>query len=142
MEILKLTLSAFGGGVIAAFVTHWLAFYRETKRDREQRKREFRGYLAELRSRMERLPDRDDNAGEMFEEFLKLIHAFHREKAKVACDFRPTGEFRSLCDKLGRLRYHEILVNPGRREPRAVIADAIDELIEFTSESGGEGKSL
>jgi hypothetical protein len=142
MEILKLLLSALGGGVIAAFVTHWLAFNRENKRDREQRKREFRGYLAELRSRMERLPDRDDKVGEMFEEFLKLLHTFHRERAKVACDFEPVEEFRKLCDKLGRLRYHEILVNPGRKEPRAVIADAIDELIEFTSETGGEGKSL
>jgi hypothetical protein len=131
-DALKLIIAVFGGGVVAAVIAHCLAIRRDERRDREQRKREFRGYLAELRSRVERIPHTPDKVPELFGNYTSLIHAFHRERAKVTGDFLPVTDFIRLSEHLGRLRYEAITQDPNKRNPRDVIAEAIDALIKFT----------
>lgn len=125
-------ISALVGGIIGALITHCFAFWRENRRDRGQRKREFRGYLAELRSRTERIPHHDQNIGELMTEYLKFVHRFHSEKAKVLNDFPPRAEFERLCERYGNLRDHEITQDPAKRVARDVLAEAIDALRRFT----------
>jgi hypothetical protein len=131
-DALKLVVAVLGGGIVAAIIAHCLAIRREETRDREQRKREFRGYLAELRSRVERIPHTPDKVPELFDSYTSLIHQFHRERAKVTGDFLPVADFIKLSERLGRLRYEAITQDPQKRNPRDVIAEAIDSLIEFT----------
>ena len=131
-QMLNTVLSALTGGVTGALITAIFTGRRERRRDMEQRKREFRGYLAELRSRVERIPDTPDKVPELFSSFTSLIHQFHRERAKVHGDFTPIDEFQRLCDGLGRLRYEDISDRP-EKIPRDVIAEAIDALRTFTN---------
>jgi len=123
--------SVLSGGVMGAIIGAVASGYRERKRDREHRKREFRGYLAELRSRVERIPHTPDKVPELFSSYTSLIHAFHRERAKVYGDFLPLAECERLTRRLGGLRYEEITGTPNKY-PRDIIAEAIDELIRFT----------
>jgi hypothetical protein len=132
MEVIKIISAALFGGLVAAVLAHWLTIRCDEMRDREQRKREFRGYLAELRSRVERIPHTPEKVPELFSSYSSLIHAFHRERAKVTGDFLPVTEFIRLSEHLGRLRYEAIAQDPKKRNPRDVIAEAIDALIKFT----------
>src|ERR1035441_7563767 len=130
------------GVVVGGLLAHILSVQRENvareaerTRDRDHRKREFRGYLAELRSRVERISDdsKDPRAiPELFSSYTSLIHQFHRERAKVTGDFLPVEEFKRLAEALGRLRWEAITQDPQKRRPRDVVAEAIDVLIRFT----------
>ncbi len=130
-EPIAIIVSLLGGGAMGALITWFATDRRERRRDLDQRKREFRGYLAELRSRVERIQHTPDKVPELFSSYTSLIHTFHRERAKVHGDFLPAADFDRLSRKLGGLRYEDIAKQPGKN-PRDVIAEAIDELIRFT----------
>ena len=120
------------GGAAGACITWFATDRRERNRDREQRKREFRGYLGEFRSRIERESHENDAQNKLWNSYKQLVHVFHRERAKVSADFKPTYEFKRLCKNFGELRHSDYSNDPKKRVPRDVLAEALDELIEFT----------
>ena len=131
-ETFRLIVATLGGGCVAAFLSNWLTVRRERGRDRDQRMREFRGYLAEVESRIERFSDdlKDPDAvKKMWDGYVNLVHMFHRERAKVMTDFQPAPEFDGLCETFGRLQ-HKHVTEAGK--PRDVLAESLKSLTAFT----------
>jgi hypothetical protein len=128
-EVLKLVSAALGGGIIAAFLTHHLTRRRERERDSDNRKREFRAFLRGWCSELERIPEH--HVPEILKHYRVTVDGLHEAKGLVRGDFLPVEEFDRLSARLGGFR-HDDLTNDAK-ETRDIIAEAIDEFVQFTN---------
>jgi len=125
-------ITAIGGifaGFTGAFFIHFFTRRRELERESEARRRDFRVFLYRWRSQLQRIPHTDTTA--IWKHYLGMVDECYAQMAKVRTDY--TRPFLTMADRLGGLRFEEITQNPDKKNPRDVIAEAIDALIKFTA---------
>jgi len=125
-------ITAIGGifaGFTGAFFIHFFTRRRELERESEARRREFRVFLYKWRSQLQRIDHRDTKA--IWEHYLGSVDECYAQIARVRTDYAPS--FLEMAARLGGLRFEEITQNPDKKNPRDVIAEAIDALIRFTA---------
>jgi hypothetical protein len=135
-EFIPTFITAIGGifaGFTGAFFINFYTRRRELERESEARRREFRVFLYKWRSQLQRIDHRETDA--IWRHYLGQVDECYAQMARVRTDYKPFGVFLGMAERLGGLRFEEITQNPNKKNPRDVIAEAIDALIKFTAPS-------
>jgi hypothetical protein len=123
-------ITAVGGifaGFTGAFFIHFFTRRRELERESEARRREFRVFLYKWRSQLQRIDHRDTKA--IWQHYLGSVDECYAQIARVRTDYAKS--FLEMAARLGGLRFEEITQHPDNKNPRDVIAEAIDALIKY-----------
>jgi hypothetical protein len=116
-----------GGGAFGSIITLFVA----GRRDKKGRRRNFIAFLEEWKQEFSLPGSEVDPLGRpaplALSRYLLKLPDFRREAAKSRDVFADTKTFDSLCDRLGGLKAEDWQ----KRQPREIILEAIDALLEF-----------
>jgi len=121
-------LALFGGGGVGGFLGAWLGHFFTERRDRENRKRNFRGFLAEWRAIAEQTDTRD-----IPHQYFEHVRLFRREAERVRGDFSDTEGFSRHVIALGHMT-PKAIQGDGSKQSRALLADTIQAFLDFTND--------
>jgi hypothetical protein len=110
--------------IISGFVgigIGWMGHALAVRRDRENRKRAFRAFIAQWRSKIENSP----NIGGHFIEF---IHLFRGECAKVGNDFSRRSQFQELVTAVSTLDRTQV-----EEGDQTLLGARLDAILKFTN---------
>jgi len=124
LDLLKIA----GGGLVGSFAGSFLAHRFTLCRDRENRQRNFRGFLEEWRAIVEQT-NTDDIPGHYFEH----VRLFRREAERVRGDFKDQSTFSDLVRALGHMAPQTI--RNSQRPSRDILAESIDAFLAFVRNS-------
>ena len=93
-DILKILSGGFLGGLIGSYLNHKFT----APRDRENRKREFKGFLEERRAIIEPIPTTD-----IVRHYFEHARNFRREAERVRGDFNDKAAFSGHVKALGHM---------------------------------------
>jgi len=122
INILAVLAAAGVGGFLGAY----LADYFTERRDRKNRKRNFRGFLAEWRAIVEQTTRR----GAISTHYFEHVRAFRKEAERVRGDFADEEAFSERVQALGHMTPNELEGDPSK-ESRDILADEIEKFLNF-----------
>ena len=120
-------LAVFGGAGVGGFLGAYLGHYFTERRDRKNRKRNFRGFLAEWRAIVEQTTAPEAIPPHYFEH----VRAFRREAERVRGDFADDNAFSERVIALGHM-IPDAIRGDATKQSRDILADEIDRFLNFT----------
>jgi hypothetical protein len=117
-------LKFVSGGLVGSFIGSYLAHRFTFHRDRDNRLRNFRGFLEEWRAIVEQT-----NTDDIPRHYFEHVRSFRREAERVRGDFGDQSEFSRLVVALGHMT-PEAIRAPGKPS-RDILAERIDAFLLF-----------
>jgi hypothetical protein len=126
LDVLKVVIGGLIGGILGSFLAHWFTSIR----DRNIRKWNFRGFLAEWRAFVEQTTE----PGAIPSHYFEHVRAFRREAEGVRGDFGDDNAFSERVIALGHMTPNAIR-GDGTKQSRDILADEIDRFLNFTHQA-------
>lgn len=123
-------LALFGGGGVGGFLGAYLGHYFTEGRDRKNRRRNFRGFLAEWRA----IVEQTTAPGAIPSHYFEHVRSFRREAERVRGDFPDDEAFSERVIALGHMT-PDAIRGDGSKQSRDILADEIDRFLKFTHDA-------